>query len=275
MSGFFSKLENMDRRIYYWLLAIILITTILVPVSLPITIKKSTRDLYESIDAIQPGDIVHINMHMSVSTWAECMDGLIAELKVLTSHDVKLVFSGVSVDVEMSWKKINELLPMLQQEYVYGEDIVFLGYFPPREEIVQQMAVDMSSVFPTDHFKTPIEDLPLMVEANAATDYAMVLTTGEFELVWVNQWWIPHHVPVGCMGIAMKGSALQPYYASGDIAGLAVGVRGAAELESLVNEPSGATKIMGSISLSHILVVGLIVVANIGVIAKTYGGEQE
>ncbi len=275
MSEFFSKLDNIDRRIYYWLLALTLIATIIVPVSMPITIKQSTRDLFESIDAVQPGDIVHINMHMSVSTWPECMDGLVAELKILTGNDVKLVFSGVSVDVELSWNKINELLPLLQEKYVYGEDVVFLGYFPPREEIVQQMAVDMSSVFPTDHFKTPIGDLPLMNEANVATDYALVLATGEFELVWVNQWWIPYHVPVGVMGIAMKGSAIQPYYASGDVVGIAVGVRGAAELESLINEPSGATKTMGSISLSHILVVGLILVANIGVIAKKYGGEKE
>jgi len=273
MSEFFSKLDSLDRRIYYWALALTLIVTLLVPVSLPITIKKSTRDLYESIDAVQPGEIVHINIHMSVSTWPECMDGLIAELKILTDHDVKLVFSSISVDCEMTWKKINEKLPILHEEYVYGEDIVFLGYFPGREEIVQQMAVDMWSVFPTDHFKTPIEDLPLMAEAKTAKDYAMVLSTGEFELVWVNQWWIQHGVPVGCMGIAMKGSALQPYYASGDIVGLAVGVRGAAELESLINEPSGATKTMGSISLSHILVVGLIVVANVGVIAKKYGGK--
>jgi len=275
MSAIFKKLEKLDRRYYYWAIFVILAIPFIKPFGLPISIKHSTRDLYNGINQVEAGEVVLIDWQMSVSTWPEVLDGLVAELKVLTNHDVKIVITSISVDCEMSWNKVNELVPALHEKYVYGEDVVFLGYYAGGEPTNQQMAVDMWSVFPTDHFKRPIDKLPLMAKARTAKDYALVLTTGENEVVWINQWWAPYKVPVGCMGIAMKGSALQPYYASGDIFGLAVGVRGGAELELLVGEPAGAVTRMDSISLSHLSVVVLIVLANIGVLfTKLSGGRK-
>ncbi|MDH5791303.1 MAG: hypothetical protein OEZ44_03895 [Candidatus Bathyarchaeota archaeon] len=275
MSKVFSKLEDIDRRYYYWAIFLILAVPFIKPLGMPISIKQSTRDLYKGVDQVEPGEVVLIDWHMSVSTWPECLDGLVAELKVLTSHDVKIVITSISVDCEMSWNKVNQLVPALRDKYEYGKDIVFLGYYAGGEPTNQQMAIDVWSVFPTDHFKTPIAELPLMAEARTANDYAIVLTTGENEIVWVNQWWTPYGVPVGVMGIAMKGSALQPYYNSGDIFGLAVGVRGGAEFELLIGEPAGAVTRMDSISLSHLSVVILIIIANTGVLYnKLTGGKK-
>jgi len=274
MSAIFKKLESMDRRYYYWAIFIILAVPYIKPLGLPITIKESTRSLYEGISKLGPDDIVMINYQMSVGTWPECLDGLVAELKVLTRNHVKLVFTSVAVDCELTWNKINELVPALREEYVYGEDVVFLGFFTGGEPTVRLMAEDMWKVFSTDHFGKPVEDLPLMKRARKATDFACVLTTGEFEVPWINQWWVPYKVPVACMGIAMKGSALQPYYASRDIFGLAVGVRGGAELEKLVGEPGGATTRMDAISLSHLTVVLLIVLANLGFAYTKFKGEK-
>jgi hypothetical protein len=76
------------------------------------------------------------------------------------------------------------------------------------------------------------------------------------------------------MGIAMKGSALAPYLASGDIFGLAVGARGAAELESLAGMPAAATVTMDAISATHLLFVVLIVLANLPILMnKIQGGS--
>jgi len=152
--------------------------------------------------------------------------------------------------------------------------VVFLGYYAGEDAAASQMAVDMSSIFPADHFGTPINDLPLMREANRATDYAMVLFTAEGEVKWIQQWGEPYGIPVAGMGIAMKGSALAPYLASGDIFGLAVGVRGAAELEKLADMPAAATTTMDAISSTHLLFVILIVLANLPIIYnKIKGGN--
>jgi len=269
----FERLDKLDRRIYYWLIVIVITWPLVSPIGLPITVKPSTRALYDGLTAVQEGDVVLIDIFMSVSTWPECMGGLVVETNTLLDRGARLIYVGNSVDVSRSWERLNELVPRLGL-LEYGTDVVFLGYYTGADAAASQMAVDMSSIFPADHFGTPIDDLPLMSDANSATDYAMVLFTAEGEVKWIQQWGEPYGVPVAGMGIAMKGSALAPYLASGDIFGLAVGVRGAAELEKLAGMPAAATTTMDAISSTHLLFVILIVLANLPIIYnKIKGGS--
>jgi hypothetical protein len=269
----FDRLDKLDRRIYYWLIVVVITWPLISPIGLPITVKPSSRALYDGLTAVQEGDVVLIDIFMSVSTWPECMGGLVVETNTLIDKGARLVYVGNSVDVSRSWERLNELVPRLGT-LEYGTDVVFLGYYAGEDAAASQMAVDMSSIFPADHFGTPIDDIPLMAEANRATDYAMVLFTAEGEVKWIQQWGEPYGVPVAGMGIAMKGSALAPYLASGDIFGLAVGVRGAAELEKLAGMPAAATTTMDAISSTHLLFVILIVLANLPVIYnKIRGGS--
>lgn len=269
----FERLDKLDRRIYYWLIVIVITWPLVSPIGLPITVKPSTRALYDGLLTVQEGDVVLIDIFMSVSTWPECMGGLVVETNTLLDRGARLIYVGNSVDVSRSWERLNELVPRLGL-LEYGTDVVFLGYYTGADAAASQMAVDMSSIFPADHFGTPIDDLPLMGDANSATDYAMVLFTAEGEVKWIQQWGEPYGVPVAGMGIAMKGSALAPYLASGDIFGLAVGVRGAAELEKLAGMPAAATTTMDAISSTHLLFVILIVLANLPIIYnKIKGGS--
>jgi hypothetical protein len=269
----FHRLDKLDRRIYYWLIVIVITWPLISPIGLPITVKPSSRALYDGLTSVQEGDVVLIDIFMSVSTWPECMGGLVVETNTLIDQGAKLVYIGNSVDVSRSWERLKELVPRLET-LEYGTDVVFLGYYTGEDAAAAQMAVDMSSIFPADHYGTPIEDLPLMSEANSATDYAMVLFTAEGEVKWIQQWGEPYGVPVAGMGIAMKGSALAPYLASGDIFGLAVGVRGAAELEALAEMPAAATKTMDAISSTHLLFVILIILANLPILYnKIKGGS--
>lgn len=269
----FDRLDKLDRRIYYWLIVIVITWPLISPIGLPITVKPSSRALYDGLTSVQEGDVILIDIFMSVSTWPECMGGLVVETNTLIDQGAKLVYIGNSVDVSRSWERLKELVPRLET-LEYGSDVVFLGYYTGEDAAAAQMAVDMSSIFPADHYGTPTDDLPLMSEANSATDYAMVLFTAEGEVKWIQQWGEPYGVPVAGMGIAMKGSALAPYLASGDIFGLAVGVRGAAELEALAEMPAAATKTMDAISSTHLLFVILIILANLPILYnKIKGGS--
>ena len=268
-----ERLDKLDRRAYYWLIVIAIAVPYIHPIGLPITIKPSTRALYEGLLEVEEGDIVLIDIFMSVSTWPECMGGLVVEVNTLLDQGARLVFIGNSIDVARTWDRLHELIPRLN-ELEYGKDIVFLGYYAGADAAAQQMAIDMSSIFPTDHYGTPVEELPLMREANTAKDYAMVLFTAEGEVKWIQQWGEPYGIPVGGVGIAMKGSALAPYLESGDIFGLAVGVRGAAELEALAGMPGDATIRMDAISMTHLLFVILVILANLPTIIAKVRGEK-
>jgi len=272
--SFFSKFEKIDRRIYYWLLVIALGVPFMAPIGLPITVKPDTRALFDGIGEVQEGEIVLMDIFMSVSTWTECMPGLVIETMLLMNQEAKLVFVSDSVDIGMTWDELNRRIPNLLEEMEYGVDIVLLGYYAGADAAVAQMAKDMSTVFPTDHFGTPVEDIPLMAEANTVEDYRMILGHAEGIFKYIQQWGAPYGVPIGMNGIAMQASQLAPYVSSGELFGMSSGSRGGAEMEQLYGKPGDATTRMDSISLSHLLVVILIILANLPLIAEKLGGGK-
>jgi hypothetical protein len=66
------------------------------------------------------------------------------------------------------------------------------------------------------------------------------------------------------MAHSMAGSTLLPYYLSGNLKGLAVGVRGGAELEKLTGFYGDATIRMDAINITHIMFVLIIILGNVG-----------
>ncbi|HDJ22027.1 MAG TPA: hypothetical protein ENF19_02350 [Candidatus Bathyarchaeota archaeon] len=63
------------------------------------------------------------------------------------------------------------------------------------------------------------------------------------------------------------------YWKAGNYFGLSVGSRGGAELERLIGEPGDATIVMDSISVSHLLIVIAVILANVGMLAEK-GGKK-
>ena len=70
----------------------------------------------------------------------------------------------------------------------------------------------------------------------------------------------------------MNASTDLPRWIAGNFFGVSVGSRGGAELEILVGELGEATTAMDSISVSHLLLVFAILLANIGVLYDKYAG---
>ncbi|MFP3951427.1 MAG: hypothetical protein ACLFVP_04725 [Candidatus Bathyarchaeia archaeon] len=270
-----EKLQNIDRRVFYWILFIGLMVPYINPLSLPLTVSPSTRDLYERLQELEEGDTVIINMSFGVSGWPECMPATRACSKIVLREGAKLIIWGSSIDVDMSWDELVTSVPDFE-EYDYGEDYVYLGYYTGGESVVAQIASNIRSVFPSDARGTNLDDIPMMKDVNSWEDITLVLSvdTGDWGLYYLRQWQSPYGVPLGEIGIAMLGSSMMPYYRSGNIFGMSVGSRGGAELEQLIGEPGDATVTMDAISVSHLLLVGAIILANIGYFATRGKGGQ-
>ena len=43
----FERLQNIDRRVFYWVLFITLMVPFISPIGLPVKVVQNTRDLYE------------------------------------------------------------------------------------------------------------------------------------------------------------------------------------------------------------------------------------
>ena len=268
---FWEKLARIDRRVFYWILFIGLMIPFIHPIVFPITISPSTRDLYEGIkEMVEPGDVVVMNIAFGVSAWPECMPAFAACTKLLIKEGAKIIFWGAYYDVDMTYQEVLRRCEDYFKDLKYGEDYVYLGYYPYQEAAVAQLASSIRSIFKTDNYGTPLDEIPMMKGIDKATDIKLVLSgdTGDVCDYYIRQWRIPYGTPVAEIGIAMLGSSYMPFYKSGVLFGMSVGVRGGAELEKLIGEPGEATIRMGAINISHILVIIAVVLANIGYFAS-------
>jgi hypothetical protein len=266
------SLANIDRRVFYWILFIALMVPFLSPIGFPIKIAENTRDLYEGItgDSVEPGEVWIINFGYGVSAWSECHPGVTVCAKALLREGANVILMGPHTDVELTYK---HLLDTAKEDFdaaTYGEDYVFLGYITGGESAIAQLASNMRSVYPTDHFATSLDDIPMMQDVNTWHDVSGVLSsdTGDWGGYFLTQWQEPYGVPMAQIGIAMLGSTGIPRWLAGNYFGMSVGSRGGAELEMLIGEPGDAIIAMDSISVSHLLIVIAVILANVGLLLE-------
>jgi hypothetical protein len=271
-----SKLGAIDRRVFYWILFVGLMVPFLSPIGLPVRISPNTKDLWDGINPpyVEQGDIAIINFGYGVSAWSECHPGVSVCAKALFRNGVKLIFMGPHYDVDLTMARLQDTASDDFEGKEYGVDWVYMGYITGGETAISQLSNDMRSIFPTDAYGTPLDDIPLMKDVNTYAEISLVLSsdTGDWGDYFLRQWQATYGTRLAEVGIAMLASSMMPYYLAGNLFGLSVGSRGGAELEALIGEPGDATVSMDSISLSHILLVLAIVLANIGYFA-TRGRE--
>jgi hypothetical protein len=263
----FDRLQTIDRRILYWILIIALMLPYIRPLGLPITISSTTRALYEELEVVQPGDVCLLSINLGVGSWPDCLPSMVACVKMLLRQEAKIIVWSIDAgDVDITWDKLVSQVPELEH-YSYGEDYVFFGYIPGQEANVALLGSNIRGLLTLDKYGNHIDDLPIMKEVNGAEDFRLAVSS-DSGLDWINwyiqQWHTSYGTPIGSIGVSVLGSLLMPYFRSGEIFGMSVGSRGGAELESLIKAPGEAIQSMDSISLSHLLVVVPIILANIG-----------
>lgn len=267
-----SKLANVDSRVFYWILFIALMVPFLSPIGFPISIAENTRDLYEGItdDEVEEGDVWIMNFGYGVSAWPECHPSVTVCTKALFREGAKIIFMGPHYDVELTYNKIHDTVRDDFVDKVYGEDYVFLGYITGGESAIAQLASNIRSVYPVDHFGTPLDELSMMQGVNTHEDIAGVLSsdTGDYGVHFMTQWQAAYGSKLAEIGIAMNGSTDLPRWQAGNYFGLSIGSRGGAELEILIGELGEATTAMDSISVSHLLLIFAVILGNIGMVVQ-------
>jgi hypothetical protein len=264
-----DKLQTVDRRVFYWILFIALMIPYLRPIGFPITINPPPRGIYDELSTVQPGEVCLLSINSGVSAWGDCLPAMVACIRMLADQGAHIVVWGMGhTDIDITWQEIMDRSPELK-DYVYGEDYAYFGFLPTQETTIALLAEDIRAVFSLDRYGTPIDDLPIMKDVNGAKDFRLMLSsdTGDVQGYYIRQWHTKHGTPIGSIGIAMNASGDLPFFLSGDLFGLSGGSRGGAELEQLTGKLGEAVTTMDAISVSHLLVVFAIILANVGYFA--------
>ncbi|MDP2872373.1 MAG: hypothetical protein Q8P31_07550 [Bacillota bacterium] len=258
-------LGNIDRRIIYLLLIVAIIGPLMRPIGLPTMVEPMTRQAYAAVNALQTGDVLCLAMDFSVGYKDDLMAGVIAMVQHALDRGANVIMPAVLQDGPMLADEVIRLFE--GRGYKRGERLVNLGFRPGGETAVAAMARDMRGTYPQDHYGTPVDALPAMNGVSTAADFDLVIavavniTPGGID--WIKQ----VQGPFGTKTIFHSGTMLvpqfTPYLQSGQLVGMLKGISGSAQYESLINRPGPATASMEGQSMSHLLVIILVLLGNL------------
>jgi hypothetical protein len=268
-SRVWEKLEDLDARIIYLILWIVILLPFIYPIGLPVSIGPQALAYAKAIDELPAGSIVVVSFDFSFGGLGELYPIAVATLHHLFTRPVKVVIIAIWVDgppiADMVLKELNPEQPPYNKKY--GVDWIFLGYAPGGETAMAALGKDFWSTLPTDYYyKKSVSEYPIMQGLRSAKDVALLVsfetgTPGADE--WVRQWYVPYKVPmiVGCIGV--MAPTIAPYLAGGQIKGALPGLRAAAEYELIIGRKGLGVASADVLSTSHIVFVLFVIIGNI------------
>ena len=267
--GIWVKLQQIDRRVIYLLMWIVVIWPLMNPLNLPVGLGRQSKEYFDWVDDIPPGSKVVLSYDLSFSGLPELGPMAVTTLHHLLSKDVKVYICAYwNAGADIASDNIELLNPEEEYGKVYGVDYIHIGYNPRSEVGMSQFAADVYNAFPNDYlYNEPLDTYEIMEGVNGAEDFDVLIsiesgTPGCSE--WVRQWIEPYGISflVGALGVSVPGIA--PYYNAGQVKAFLAGLRSAAEYEMLTGRASDAMAQQDPLSTTHLLVLFFVILGNIG-----------
>ena len=260
----FEKLMNIDRRIVFILVAMVVIIPMLLPFNMPLNVAEPTQKLYDYIDELPEGATIMISFDYGPSSFVEPEPMAEAVMKHCFDKDVNVI--GVTLDIQavpLADKVMQKVAA--EKGAVYGEDYVLLGFRPGDNLVILGMGAEIASVFDSDHLGTSITEIPMMQNITNYDQISLLLDLAAGSTVedWITYGHTKFNLKIAAGVTGVIVSQMYPYLQTGQLIGLMPGFRGAAEYEKLIDALGSGTKGINTASFVHLLVIGLVVIGNI------------
>lgn len=270
----FNKLQNIDRRVLYLLIAVVIgVPLVLRPSQHPHMIFDEVRNAYKTINDVPDDKIVLVSIVWGPGTIAENGPQTEVLMRHMFQHNIK--FAVVSWD-PTGTKITYDMGKQLEKEYhkQYGKDWVHLGYklFYP-QAVVRGMAINFPSIVKNDIDHTPTKKLPVIAKVRGSQDIGAVVEitpSGTVES-WISYFTGPYDVPLVYCPTAVMAAEAYPFLDSGQVDGMLNGVIGAVQYETLIgrgNLKTDAAATSWALSTAHIFIILLIIVGNLAFLAS-------
>jgi hypothetical protein len=268
--GVFEKLQNLDRRILYVLLAVVVSAPLLIrPSRHPGIVLSEVQSAYNAVDRVSSDKIAIISTVWGAGTEAENGPQTEAVMRHMFQKGIKfVVLSWDPVGAEITYRDGSRIAKELGKHY--GVDWVHLGYRPgPIYAVVSGMAEDFQRVIDHDRFNKKLRDIPLTRDVRSHRQIGVVveITPSGTATTWIAYFTQPYGIPLVYCPTAVMAAEAYPYLDSGQMAGMLNGVIGAAQYETLIglgNSPTYAAAAAWSLSAAHIYIIALIFLGNLG-----------
>lgn len=269
-------LGRIDRRLIHLATLVVAVVAVLIPPQLTVRPRADTVAAYRLADGLQPGDAVFVWTDYGFGAQEELDPMLRALLVHLMRRGAILCFASRSIEggqiAEAAMARVDAGYPAYRDGY--GRTWVNLGFRPAPDIALRAATTDLIGAYNgVDQTGRPLDGMPLAVRLPA-------LTPRYFRLAYVFDWGDGYAammtyvsqvtgVPMVVGAIAMEAPVIQPFVATGQIAAVIAGTRGAAEYEALLGVAGRASALDRGDVVVAVFVLLLLVAGNVGAAAET------
>lgn len=246
-----DKLMSIPDNAIQIVFLLCMIVPLLVPLTIPYGVTPPTKAFYDTINALPEGSVVLYSMQLIPFNYGDCAAATasifnllinapnnLRVILVFPASDGPLMFDIMSADYEIlmpEWRK-------------YGEDWVRFGYYAGMEQGFATLCDDMKTIFPSDYFDNPFDDLPMMSDIKSAADWDLLIEVTSYTAIVdyeVRQAYGRYGVPCLFAPAGMTVMSIIPYYPHIS-KGFVMGLSGAAQLNSLQGISGTLVDLMGN-----------------------------
>lgn len=274
-----------DPRLVYLILLVVITIPILTHSAFAVPISPTTRTLYDFIQKLPPNSLVVESFDYATSVVPELHPQAIVVTQQLFLRPLKILF--VALDPNGPTLADAVLDAINKGSKNYGVDYANLGYIPNIATVIG-MTSNIAQFLTLDTHATPTASLPIIKEFPAAKQAALVITFDDDSSALFNylQYWQGRfNIPVAVGATAILAPGYLPFYNSGQLVGILISIRAAAEYEVLLSSPppegygcclgiSGATSTVVALSTSHLLIIAMVVFGNVAYFVGKRGSKK-
>jgi hypothetical protein len=277
-------LTNIDRRIIYLILLIVVILPLLFPSVEKVRVMPPVEKLYYAIDTISAEKAVIVDFDYEPQTAPELDPMGFAILRHVFKRRIKLLVLSLYVQplglaqnaLTQVTEEFNSVAKTNADSIIYGRDYVFLGWVPPPLIPILGMGESITNVYTVDYYGNQTDTLPLMADIMNYNDIGLLVSLSGSD---VPKYWVAYAqsrfgLPVGAGITAVSASEFYPYLQTGQFSGMLVGMKGGAEYEEMVERNlkiksrRKASEALLSLTYAHLVMILFIVIGNIGYFIK-------
>lgn len=238
--AFFDKMQKVDRRIIYLIVALSIIIPLVIPFNSPTFTSEPTENIYRKIDSFagDPSKAVLMSFFHDASTMPELFPMEVSVLRHCFERNIKVFTicwtpsAAPLVDYAINTAKEN-------YDVKSGVDYLNFGYKPGALflPIVLGMGEDVSEAVDTDSQGRKIKNLEIMKDIKNYDDMNLVIdfSGSGSALSWVTYARAKFGANIAAGITAVMVADNYPYLQTGQLLGMFRGLKGAAEYEKLVD----------------------------------------
>ncbi len=264
-----------ERRIIFLLIFLAVALPLVLKINFPNQVSPEVQKFYEVAEALPETSIVVVSFDHEASTIAEIKPLATALLRHIFSRNIRVI--SLSLLAEGTTLG-NQILESVAKEYdkKYGQDYVYLGFRPQYTATILGLGESIEQVFPQDFRGTPSTEIPLLQKVKNYQNVELIFSVadGDMPTYWINYANARYQKNVAILVTAVMAVSYYPFLSSSQILGLVGGLKGAAEYEILLSKPGLGSKGMDAQSISHLVIILLVVFGNITYLIHKKGTKR-